>query len=104
MADETKEVEALIGPYRGKRLTMSAADADAAINDHWAIDPFEVADDDHPPLTDEERSAALDAANAWSDAQQAAASGEEPPPPPEGGITRSMGADDAGKYKTRSKK
>lgn len=105
MTDETREVEAILGPYRGQRLTMTTADADTAINDHWARDPFSE-DPPHDPLTEEERSHALEASKAWAAAQQAAAAGEEPPPveppPEEGGATRAMGADDqSGKYKTR---
>jgi len=126
MTDETKEVEALMGPYRGQRLTMPAAEAENAINDHWAIDPYAPRDDDNlrtgygpdvgqaegkqgeggpgstrenveqqhtegQPLTDEERTHALEAAKTWAQAQWDAAQGTgEPPPvldnnlPPEG--------------------
>ena len=28
MADETKTIDVILGPYRGHRLTVSAADAD----------------------------------------------------------------------------
>jgi hypothetical protein len=105
MPDEHKEVEAILGPYRGQRLTMTAADATAAINAHWARDPF-TTEEPHDPLSEEERTAALDAANAWYDAQQAAASGEAPPPepPPEGGEAqskRAMAAEKPGAYTTR---
>jgi hypothetical protein len=64
MADEPKTIEATLGPYAGQRLTMSAADADAAIADGWARDPFEQHDPDAQPkeMTDEERQKALDAA------------------------------------------
>jgi hypothetical protein len=112
MVDETKQVEALMGPYRGKRLTMPAADADAAINAHWAIDPFAVVDLDHeahPPLTDEERAAALTAATTWAQAQWDAAQGVTPPdpPPPEGGVmARDMSPDESGggSYRTRGRR
>ena len=62
MADETKQVDVIMGPYRGHRLTMTAADADAAVNGHWATDPHAVVDPDHPhpPLEDAGRQAALD--------------------------------------------
>ena len=38
MADETKVIDVILGPYRGHRLTVSAADADGAVNSHWATD------------------------------------------------------------------
>jgi hypothetical protein len=84
---ETKQVMVLIGPYRDHRLTMSAADAESAINNHWAVDPFpppeppaaradrdpgvyQSADEKtHPPLSDDERKTALEAAHAWAQAQ-----------------------------------
>lgn len=40
MADETKRVEALYGPYAGTQLDLPAADAEAAIAAGWARDPF----------------------------------------------------------------
>lgn len=101
-----KEIEAILGPYRGQRLTVSDADATAAINDHWARDPYSE-DPPHDALTEEERAHALEAAQAWAAAQLAASQGETPPdpPPPEGGVTRAMGADDEpGKYKTRGRR
>lgn len=108
MAD--KHVDVIVGPYRGKRLTMPEADATAAINDHWAVDPVppEVPDEPHDPLTDEERTHALEAANTWAKATWDAAAGIEPPPPPEGGeggvMSRAMGANEPGRYPTRGKK
>jgi hypothetical protein len=104
MADETKQVMVLCGPYRDNRLTMTAADADSAINNHWAVDPAVLYDPEHehPPLDDAERQTALDSAHAWAQAQQDALN-EEPPPPPEGGITkrRAMKPDEGADYKTR---
>ena len=38
MADETKVIDVFLGPYRGHRLTVPAADADSAVNGHWATD------------------------------------------------------------------
>ena len=71
MADETKRIDVIMGPYRGNLLTVSAADADAAVNAHWARDPFsgEPYGTAHDPLSDEERASALEAANTWAKAQ-----------------------------------
>ena len=99
---DARQIEATVGPYRGQRLTVSAADADAAIADKWAIDPFapvEHEPDEAPePLSEEERVSAHEAALAWSAAQQKAASGEDNPAPEQ---TRAMGAETPKNYKTR---
>ena len=108
MADETRQIQVLLGPYRDNRLTVSAADAEMAINDHWAVDPHHVAAPDeepHPPLTDEERTHALEAATAWAKLQWDTAQQVPPPePPPEGTpVRRDMKPDDAsGRYPTRN--
>jgi len=115
MPDETKQIQVLLGPYRDHRLTVSAADADAAINAHWAVDPFDVAAPDeepHPPLSDEERTAALEAATTWARLQWDTAQQvppTEPPvePPPETptSVRRDMKPDQpAGRYTTRDKR
>jgi hypothetical protein len=97
-----KEIEATLGPYRGQRLTMSDADAGAAIAANWAIDPFVPPPEPPPePLTEAEREAAIGAAVAWQTAQLQAAAGEQSADPPEGGETRTMSADTPGRYKTR---
>lgn len=115
MTDETRHIQVLLGPYRDHRLMVSAADAEAAINNHWAVDPNEVFDPDHqhPPLSEEERTAALEAATAWAQLQWDTAQGvtQEPPPPteetdlppPEGGATRrrAMRPGEAAEYRTR---
>jgi len=108
MADETRQIQVLIGPYRDHRLTVSAADADAAINNHWAVDPHVLPDPDdpHPPLTEAERTAALMAATEWAQLQWNTAQGIAPPdpPPPEDGVTRDMHPeedDPAANYTTR---
>jgi hypothetical protein len=107
MADETKQIQVILGPYRDHRLTVSAADAEAAINDHWAIDPFHVAEPDeepHPPLSEEERTHALEAATTWAQLQWDTAQQKPPePPPPEGTpVRRDMKPDEAsGRYPTR---
>src|SRR4029077_15534972 len=83
MTDETKQVDVIMGPYRGNRLTMSAADAQAAVNGHWATTPTDTdhsRDDPHPPLDDAERKAAMDAAHAWAKTTWDAAQGIEQPP------------------------
>ena len=78
-------VEAIMGPYRGQHLTMTAADGQAAIDAHWARNPSE-AIYEHEPLDDEHRKEAVDASHAWAQAQWDAAQGVEPDqPPPEGG-------------------
>ena len=117
MTDEMKYIDVHLGPYRDKRLLVSAADAESAVNNHWARDPHEVEDPDHPhpPLDDAERQAALESANAWAQAQWDVAQGvDKPPEPPpeggegegegEGGITRrkrAMKPEDSPDYKTR---
>jgi len=97
-------VEAIMGPYRGQNLTMTAADGQAAIDAHWARDPTEALYE-HEPLDEAERTAALDASHTWAQAQWDAAQGVEPePPPPEGGVTRRRALepeDKPGGYSTR---
>jgi len=110
MADETKRIDVIMGPYRGNLLTVSTADADAAVNAHWARDPHsgEEYGKGHDPLSDEERATALEAATTWAKAQWAGGTQE---PPPEGGegttpasVKRDMEADKpAGGYRTRSR-
>jgi len=107
MADETRQIQVTLGPYRDHRLTVSSVDADAAINNHWAVDPFQVADPDeepHPPLTDEERTAALEAAQTWAQAQWDAAQqiSEPKAKPAERSVERDMKPEDRpGGYSTR---
>lgn len=80
MSDETSVIEAVIGPYRGQRLTMPKAEAQQAIADKWAIDPFAPPskEDEVPkkPMTDEERAEII----AKAEAGLAKLRGEEPPP------------------------
>lgn len=75
MTIETKQVEALFGPYTGSILTMTANDADAAVAEKWALDPprtppIDPAAPPLPTLTAEERQAAEDAANDWAAEQR----------------------------------
>ena len=112
MTDETKMIDVIMGPYRGHRLQVSAADAQGAIDSHWALDANAgppAADEEPPkPLSDEERTAAWDAAHDWAHKQWAIAQGEpDTPPPPQAGEVkaRDMEADDEpGRYTTRSHK
>ena len=73
MADELKRVDVFMGPYRGHLLDMPTAEADAAINAHWARDPYstEPYGTGHDALSDEERTAAMTAATDWAQAQWA---------------------------------
>jgi len=102
MADETKRVDVFMGPYRGNLLDMPTAEADAAINAHWARDPFLPYDTEHGELSEQERADALAAANTWAQAKW-----NPEPPPPEGdaGATRrrSMSAEETANYKTRGR-
>ena len=116
MADEIRHIQVLLGPYRDHRLSVSAADAESAINNHWAVDPFHVAEPDeepHPPLSDEERTAALEAATAWAQLQWDTAQQVKPPAPPDPPITRAKKPDEkrdmapdepSGRYTTRDKR
>jgi hypothetical protein len=72
-------VEAIMGPYRGQRLTMTAADGNDAIINHWARDPTETLYE-HDELTDIQRDGAFKAAHDWANAQWEAA---QAPPEPE---------------------
>lgn len=76
----TKTVEVICGPYRGKRLQMSDADAEAAINSHWAIDPAEPPHD-HEPLDDKQRADALEASEAWAKGQWGVSEPKDEPKP-----------------------
>lgn len=97
MADETKRVDVIMGPYRNTLLTMPAAEADAAIAAHWAREvgaPY----GDHEPLTEEERAAAMTSADAWAKAQIEGVGAT-----PEPGGTRAMSAGSSGTtYRTRA--
>ena len=105
MTDETTEVQVILGPYRDSRLTMSTADAQSAINNHRAVDPFAPLDDHpHDPLTEQERQDAYEASMTWAKTQWGVPPPE--PPPPEGGegdITRkrAMKPEEGVGYKTR---
>lgn len=44
MPDETKRIEATLGPYAGSHLDLPSADAEQAIADGWARDPYAAPD------------------------------------------------------------
>ncbi len=96
-------VDVIMGPYRNSRLTMTAADGQAAIDGHWAIAPNQALDPDHEPhdpLTDQQRQDALTAAHTWAQATWDAAQGTAEPKagqPP----GRAMKPEEAEGYKTR---
>ena len=79
----SRQMYIIVGPYRGSVLTMPDAEAEDAKDSHWAVEMNTVAppfDADTPPdhdheLTDEDRAYAVEAANAWAQAQ---ANPEEP--------------------------
>lgn len=54
-AAETKRIEALFGPYAGGHIDLPTADANQAIADGWARDPYAEPDPDAKPIewTDE---------------------------------------------------
>lgn len=48
-SSEMKRIEALYGPYAGTQIDIPTADADAAIADGWARDPFATPDPNAEP-------------------------------------------------------
>ena len=58
-------IEAIMGPYRGNRLTVTEAEGQAAINDHWARNPV-ITEYQHEELSEEDRTSAWEAANNWA--------------------------------------
>jgi hypothetical protein len=81
----TRAMWVIVGPYKGSVLTMPDAEAEDAKDSHWAINmsdmqgPFDAnapLEHDHE-LTDEDRAYAVEAANAWAQAQS---DPEEPAP------------------------
>jgi hypothetical protein len=96
--DEPAVIQVTAGPYAGQRLTMSKAEAEAAIAEKWAIDPNAPIDPKaatEPPkdLTDEER------AEIKAKAETAARKlrGE-----PDQAVTREMAAEHPAPYSTKS--
>src|SRR4030095_14152158 len=113
--DEPAVVQVIAGPYAGQRLTMSAADAAAAVADKWAVDPSapprsreeeEKAVKEAKPMTEEER------AEIKVKAEKAARKlrGEPEPEPAKPAVeaqphretaTRDLGGDKPSGYSTR---
>lgn len=64
MTEETTAVHVTHGPYAGQRLTMNKSEADAAISEGWAIDPFKPVDPEKElkQPTEEERAHVLEKA------------------------------------------
>lgn len=58
MPDDKKMIEPLMGPYAGQRIEVDAADAEQAIADGWAKDPFAPPSDKPAPEIDQEKAAA----------------------------------------------
>jgi hypothetical protein len=86
-AADVRQMWIIVGPYRGSVLTMPNAEAEAAKDDHWAVEMSEVSppydaskprEHDHE-LTDEERAHAVEAAQTWADNVNAPAEEEEAP-------------------------
>ena len=108
-------IEAIMGPYRGNRLTVTEAEGQAAINDHWARNPV-ITEYQHEELSEEDRTAAWEAANTWAkETWEKAGQVEGETPPPEAEAKRreqeeaerqrqqqrDMQPDQAAGYKTR---
>ena len=56
MAAETKRIRPIWGEFRDQNIDLPIADADQAIADGWAVDPYAETPRELPPLlTDEER-------------------------------------------------
>lgn len=104
MTEEIKFVDVVAGPYSGKRLQMSAADADAAVADGWATDPNAPPPDpkEKPkdPPTEEQRNAMLEKAEKAARKLR----GEKEPVEdlPNLPKRRDMHASESGGYSTRS--
>ena len=72
---ELKRVQATHGPYRGTQIDLPVADAEQAIADGWAIDPFAPVDPNaEPPEFDQDKQ---DKAEAAAEAAARKLRGEE---------------------------
>lgn len=111
MSEELTQIEATAGPYRGQRLTVSKADAEAAIAEGWAIDPF-AARPEGKTMTDEERLDLLAKAEAGARKLRGEKGNEAPGHAGEvasgegaaaGGLNRDMAAERPASYRTKQK-
>lgn len=118
-SDEPAAVQVVAGPYAGQRLTMSRADADAAIAEKWAVDPSALPPkEEAKPMTEEERAEIKAKAEKAArklrgepepeePAKEAAKPDEpakpavDPQPTRQETATRDLGADKPPKYQTR---
>lgn len=96
---ETRTIEALVGPFRHSIITLPKADADKAIKDGWARDPF----NPFEPVADVDHAKALEAAET---AAVKIRGGDEPeakakPAAKEEKASEAKPADDKGSYTTR---
>lgn len=66
-----KQVEALYGPYAGAIISIEEADADKAISDGWARDPYDPKNAAHIDLS--KKAETKDAEKATKDAEEFAA-------------------------------
>jgi hypothetical protein len=93
-------IEAIAGPYRGQRLTVSADDAKAAIKDGWARDPF--AEPEEPKeMTDEDRQKVAEAAEKAARRLRGEEETEAPKPSVE---AKAVEPEQSGSYETRTSK
>jgi hypothetical protein len=116
--EQTRLIEALAGPYSGQRLTLPAADAEAAISAGWARDPFAPAanvpaNDPAAVLVAAEKAARKlrGETNGNGDKPDDEGDGEDgdgddaeqpPPAPATGEGARAMAAERPGSYTTRA--
>jgi hypothetical protein len=98
-------IEATHGPYAGKRLSVSEADARAAIKDGWAKDPYAPAPEpsDEPAevkeVSAEDRQKIIDAANKAAAKLRGETTEEDES---DGKKSRAMEAEDPADYQTKS--
>ncbi len=99
MADETKRIEAIYGPHAGRFIDVPTADAEAAISDGWARDPYAPVDPDAKPKE-------IDQAKATEAAHKAARkfSGEDEPAADTVDATKTIKPAEPATYRTRQGK
>jgi hypothetical protein len=96
--DEPAVIQVTVGPYAGQRLTMSKAEAEAAVAEKWAIDPNAPVDPkasaEPPKALTEEECAQI---KAKAEAAARKLRGE-----PELAVTRDMTAEHPAPYSTKT--